>query len=442
MLKKLIFIFLILPSFLMAQHTIKGTFSPAEDYNFAVLYKVTPTSTLYVANTQMDEKGSFKFELDSTITKGMYRVVYALPQEEYNFDIIYNAKEDVSLIFNADTGVDFKSSVENTLVNSYTNSMSLISQSIGNFYKLESEDTSGLMSIFKTQKETQLEYEKAAKGTIASNFIKANRPYIPESYEDITTYIDNLKKHFFDDVDFNNEILQSSNFLIDRVLNYVFGMAADQEDEEIVYMHNINEVFTAMKDAKSEIKSTLLEVIWQQMVDTNFEGVANYISDTYLINLAESLNDDELVNGLELFKNVSIGNKAPEFNLFIDENGIRTQVSLYDVDVAKTYIVVFWSSTCSHCLQEIPQLQAHLKTLNNPDYKVITIGLEDEPYKWETEIKKYPEFMHVIGLGKWGNKIGISYNINSTPSYFILDSEKKITAKPYDIEALKKLIMK
>lgn len=431
-----------LPSLLMAQHTISGTFSPAEDYTFAVLYKVTPTSTMYVANTQMDEKGSFKFELDSTITQGMYRLVYALPQEEFNFDIIYNAKEDISLLFNAETGVDFKSSVENTLVNSYTNSMSLISQSIGNFYKQENQDASGLMAIFKTQKETQLEYEKASKGTIASNFIKANKPYIPESYEDITTYIGNLKKHFFDCVDFNNDVLQSSNFLIDRVLNYVFGMSANSEDEEAVYKQNIDEVFVAMKDAKPEIKSNLLEVIWQQMVDANFEGVANYISDTYLIALAESLNDYELVRGLEQFKNVSIGSKAPEFDVFIDEDGIRIPVSLYDLDVAKTYIVVFWSSTCSHCLQEIPQLQAHLKALNNPDYKVIAIGLEDDAYKWENEIKKYPEFMHVLGLGKWENKIGKSYNVNATPSYFILNSEKKITAKPYDISALKKLINK
>lgn len=440
--KKLIFIFLLLPSFLIAQHTIKGTFSPAEDYPFAVLYKITPTSTMYVANTQMDEKGNFNLELDSTVTEGMYRLVYALPQEEFNFDIIYNAKEDVSLTFNAETGVDFKSSVENTLMSSYTNSMSLISQSIGNFYNQQSQDSTALMSIFKTQRETQLEFEKAAEGTIASNFIKANKPYIPESYEDIATYIDNLKKHFFKKVDFNNEVLQSSNFLIDRVLNYVFGMTTDKEDEEAVYKQNIDQVFEVMKDAKPEIKSTLLEIVWQQMVDTNFDGVANYISDTYLLQLAESLGDSELVNGLNQFKNTSIGNKAPEFDVYIDEDGIRTPISLYDVDVAKTYIVVFWSSTCSHCLKEIPQLQAYLKTLNNPDYKVIAIGLEDEPYRWENEIKKYPEFMHVLGLGKWENKIGKSYNVSATPTYFVLNSEKKITAKPYDIEALKKLIKK
>jgi len=426
----------------MAQHSIKGTFSPAEDYPFAVLYKVTPTSTQYVANTQIDEKGNFQFDLDSTVTQGMYRLVYALPQEEFNFDIIYSAKEDVLLTFNAETGIEYKSSIENTLVNSYTKSMSVISQSIGGFYNSQSQDSSALVSIFNIQKETQLEYEKAAEGTIAGNFIVANRPYIPESYEDISTYIDNIKKQFFNDVNFNNEILQSSNFLIERVLNYVFGMSTNEEDEITDYIRNIDEVYIALKGANPEINSKLLEVVWQQMVDTNFDEVANYISDTYLIELAKSLNDDELVNGLQLFKNVSIGSKAPEFDVTIDENGIRIPISLYDIDLAKTYILVFWSSGCSHCLMEIPQLQSHLQTLSNPNYKVIAIGLEDDAYKWEAEIKKYPEFMHVLGLGKWEDEIGRSYNVNATPSYFILNSEKKITAKPYDIEALKKLINK
>jgi thiol-disulfide isomerase/thioredoxin len=367
----------------------------------------------------------------------MYRLVYALPQEEFNFDIIYNAKEDVSLTFNAETGVDFKASVENTLMSSYTNSMSLVSQSIGNFYNQQSQDSSALMSIFKTQKETQLEYEKAAEGTIVSDFIKANKPYVPHAYEDISTYITNLKKHFFDYVDFNNETLQSSNFLIDRVSNYVFGMSSNKEDEIEIYKRNIDEVFAAMEKAKPETKSMLLEVIWQQMVDTNLDNVANYISDRYLIKLAESLNDTELINGLEQFKSLSVGNKAPEFDVFIEENGERTPISMYDLDIAKMYIVVFWSSSCSHCLEEIPQLQEYLKSLNNQDYKVIAIGLEDDAYQWEKEIAKYPEFMHVLGLGKWENKIGRSYNVNATPTYFILDSGKKILAKPYDITALK-----
>ncbi len=438
MFKKIAFVLALIPLSLIAQNTIKGTFTPAEDFKYAILYKVTPTATNYVANTEIDKDGNFEFLMDSTSTQGMYKLVYALPQEEFNFDIIYNGKEDIALTFNTETGVQYKSSLENTLVSSYTNSMSLISQSIGNFFRQQSTDSLALASIFKTQLETQNEYEKAAEGTIALNFIKANKPYIPETFEDLSTYIENLKLHFFDHVDFNNETLQSSNFLIERILNYVFGMTAKEGDDELGnYKKNIDEVVASMKDANLDVKARLLEILWQQLVDANMEGIANHIADSYLLEMARSLNDNELVTGLELFKRLSLGNKAPEFNVDIEKNGKKESVSLYDLDDASQYIIVFWSSTCGHCLEEIPQLQAYLKD-KGKEIKVIAIGLEDEETLWKTESAKYPEFTHVLGLGKWNNPIGASYNVTATPSYYVLDAEKKIIAKPYDFAAFKK----
>ena len=122
----LFLIALLSTSVLLAQHTLKGKFSPAKDYNFALLYKVNPSISDYVANADIQEDGSFEFKLDSTKTKGMYRLVYAVPQEDYNFDVIYNGKEDIELTFNSETGVEFKKSTENKLLSSYTNSMSMV----------------------------------------------------------------------------------------------------------------------------------------------------------------------------------------------------------------------------------------------------------------------------------------------------------------------------
>ena len=53
------------------------------------------------------------------------------------------------------------------------------------------------------------------------------------------------------------------------------------------------------------------------------------------------------------------------------------------------------------------------------------------------EIKNYPDFIHVIGLGKWDNPTVKTFGIAATPSYFLLDASKVIIAKPYDYEELK-----
>ena len=155
---KYILIFAFLPTTFWAQHTIKGTFTPAEDYKIAILYKVTPTVSEYVANAELNDDGSFEIALDSTVTKGMYRLVYAMPQEDYNFDIIYNAQEDIELRFNSETGVEFLSSIENTLLTSYTNSMSMVTHSIGKFFSEQSTDTLALAKIFETQRDGQRPY--------------------------------------------------------------------------------------------------------------------------------------------------------------------------------------------------------------------------------------------------------------------------------------------
>ena len=97
MLFRIITLLILLPNILLAQHTIKGVFTPAKDYKVALLYKVTPTISEYIAKSEIQKDGSFQFQLDDSSGKGIYRIVYAVPQEDFNFDIIYNGKEDLIL---------------------------------------------------------------------------------------------------------------------------------------------------------------------------------------------------------------------------------------------------------------------------------------------------------------------------------------------------------
>ena len=196
MIKKLLFLFVLLPYVSMAQNTIKGTFSPAEEFKFAFLYKVTPTTSLFVNNADVDEDGSFTITLDSTATKGMYRIVYAQPQDEYNFDFIYN-HEDIELTYSLDKGLDFITSKENKLLASYKNSIDLVSKNINAFYRNPDQKEKTFKAIFKALEDTQNEFENASKGTLASHFIKAGRPYIPTQYEDVQTFSKNLKDTYF-----------------------------------------------------------------------------------------------------------------------------------------------------------------------------------------------------------------------------------------------------
>ena len=169
---------------------------------------------------------------------------------------------------------------------------------------------------------------------------------------------------------------------------------------------------------------------------------ANYLATSHLIPLAEELNDSYLVIKLTQFKNLSIGNVAPDILWETEKNGIKKQHHLSELAISENYILIFWSSACSHCLEQLPKLKTLVQSLNGTEYKVIAIGLEDNATKWENEILKYPEFTHILKLGKWENEVVKTYSLTSTPTYFVLDKDKRFIEKPESIEDLEAFLKK
>lgn len=435
--KKLLFLFALLPTALISQQSVQGTFSPAENFTYAFLYKANPTTLNYLNRGKIADDGSFKIELDSTVSAGMYKIVYGLPQEENNFDFIYNGQEDVVLSFSLDEGLEFKESSENKLWASYTNSMELINMTISNFYTQESTDKTAFKDIFKTLKDTQEAFEEASKGTLAATFIKANRPYIPTEYEDVTTYSNHLKSTFLKNIDFGNPLLQSSDFLTDRVMAYVFGMSANNRNED--YKQHIDDIVATIGEENALIKTSLLETIWRKMIEMENTEVSNYISNAYLMKLANKTGDKTLYQEIITYKNSTVGTKAQDFPITYENDGKPVNTRLHELSGVNHYLLIFWSSTCSHCLSELPMVKTYLEAIPK-DLKVIAFGIEDQKENWQKTITQFPNFIHVLGLEHWNNPIVKAYGIQSTPSYFILDKDKNIVAKPKDLEALKSTV--
>lgn len=425
--KKIIVILVLLPVLGLSQ-SVKGNFSPAEEFTYAFLYQATPEGANYVNRGKLDSIGNFEIPLDSTISPGIYKIVYATPPEENNFDFIYDGKESIAFNFSNEQGVEFTDSDENKLWDSYLKSIDMVNQTISNYYSKDQIDKEGYSSIFKVLKDTQLAYEESAKDKLVLAFITANRPYIPEQYEDISTYSKSLKTHYLNQIDFSNYLLQSSSFLVDRVSAYVFNMVQNPTDE--TYKQHVDDISTAISNDDLIIKTSLLEVIWQRFVTIENHDLANYITKTYLLDLANTTNNKVLAQTITSYKNTSLGTKAPNFDILL-ENSIT---NLHQLKDAENYLVIFWSSGCSHCLKELPKVKELIAT--KPNLKVIAYGLEDDNISWSEYIKNYPDFTHVIGLGKWDNQIVQTYGIAATPMYFLLDASKMIVAKPYDYEEL------
>ena len=414
-----------------AQHTISGTFTPAEHYQWLLAYKLEPGTQNYVADTRITN-GQFSLKLPENSTSGTYRLVYAVPQEEFYFDVIYNGKEDISLHFSETSGLLFKSSAENKLFAAYFRDLQKLEEKIIKFYASGSTNTEEFRGLVLQLKNTQQTYEKSSHGLMVNQFILANKPYIPKGYETAETYVKNKKESYFNTLDLENENLQASGFLTDKISNYVFTalpmVLTDEPATELAIQENIEILNTKLEGVTASFKLKLYKLLWSQASAAGLHVTSDYIYTTHLKNLAMVMGDMQLIQNIEVHNKLRLGAIAPDI-FWKDGENLKYLSSLNGYD---KYVVVFWSSTCSHCLNELPELHEGIQNITS--VLVVAVGLEDGDLNWKKESAKLPNFEHAISLGKWESEYANLYAIQKTPTYFILDSKKRILAKPEDYQ--------
>lgn len=424
--------------FSKAQHSVSGNLSPAEDYQWLIAYKLNPDHQNYIADTTI-ENGTFSLNIPSQAQTGMYRLVYAVPQEEFYFDFIYNGKEDIVLSFDSQKGLSFTSSIENLLYVRYFKEIYGLEQQISQFYSEQKKDPKLFMNLNKKLATVQKSFESQSQGLLSGHFISANRPYIPSEYEDIETYVQHKREHYFDAINFNDNLLLGSDFLTDKVVNYVFTALLQQEnspkEKEPAMIGNVKELARLLENISATNKVQLFNSLWTQASDDNLNMVANYIYHNQLKSLATQTNNTEILKNIEIQNRLRLGAIAPEITW--KEGDVTKKLS--NLTGAKNYVIVFWSSTCSHCLQQLPEFHTELKGIS--DTKVLAIGLEEDDITWKEESSKLPDFVHGIALGKWESPYVDLYDVHQTPTYYILDHEKHIIARPSDYEGVLKFLM-
>lgn len=410
-----------------AQHNISGTMSPPDEYKWIIVYRLKPGSQNYIVDGQVSE-GKFSVTIPADAQPGVYRLVYAVPQEEFNFDVIYSGEEDIELQFNTETGAQFTASKENILYNSYVQEIQAMEQEISTFFYPEVAKETIWNDGFTKMKTIQQNYEQKTEGMLAQTFITANTPYIPKKREDIIDFIANKKAQYLAPIDYSDATLQSSTFLTDKTLGYIFtaisvdAVTAAQQEQEVVA--NISTVAKKLDTIAPAYKTLLFQEVWEYATLNSLQTIADEVYTSYIKPWATESGQQDVISQIELHNRLRLGAMAPEITW--EENNTQHQLSTQTGNT--NYVLVFWSSTCGHCLNELPKLQTALNS--KTDVKVIAVGLEDDTYSWDIEKKQLSNFTHVLSLGKWDSDYANVYDIHSTPTYYVLDTDKKIVSKP------------
>lgn len=431
------FIAIVAFQFLSAQHKVTGVFtdkiSSIED---VALYKIIKGETNYIKYANVVNK-EFTFSMDS-LPAGNYRALYQNIKTGY-VDFIYN-KEDVKFTVNSKKGqpsVSFLESRENQLLLAYNYNISQLQYKLDSvqlaYFSKPTTNISKYKEIKSKVDGAQQYYENLAANDYCLPIIKATKRYnAPLPFTLPNEYLKSIINHFFDYIDFQDETLQNSMFIKSRLNDYVFYLhqTDDVVQQNEMYINAIKEILSKITD--ENFKEDVLSYFIPDFINRENSKVLSALINLYK-ELPIEVQNKKLLEETTNQARTLIGMIAPNIKISESEN-------LYSLNSADKYLVVFWSSSCSHCTIELPKVK---EIVSSKNITVIAVGLENEDTQqaWDVLTERdYKNWKNVIALGKWNSSLAIDYNVNATPSYFVLNNKKRIVAKPDSFEELKEMM--
>ena len=188
------------------------------------------------------------------------------------------------------------------------------------------------------------------------------------------------------------------------------------------------------KAKTTSFKADVINYLISQFSEIKNATLVDHLFANYFNKLPKENQNIRFKNKILRQLRIAIGRVAPEIIWYENDKELR----LSSIKDGLNYLLIFYSTGCSHCLREVPEIYKYLKGKTNT--KVIAFAMETSDDVWSNYHLKMPGWHHVLGLGKWENPTAKTYQINSTPSYFVLGMDKQIIAIPRTIDDLKFII--
>ena len=429
------------------QHVIDGTISGLENESL-FLMQLMGENRKIIDTAQTDITGAFSFIISKDCEPGMYLIIKGKGQA---VELIYN-NEDIQFTtsgFSPDDGIQIISSVENLIYYDYLNikgmnmyKLDILNALIANYPPNDEFYQNALKQYGLLQHELNEHVDELIDNnplTLASRYLKTDRPTFVNPLLSNNEQNLFLKQHYFDEVDFNDTMLIRSTFLTSKIVGYLSlfqNNANSQEELEDNMLMGVDSVLSHAQ-INQEVYEFIVEFLIRGFESIGFEKGLEHIAvastlDQFCENTERRL---KLENKLDLIKKLAIGQPAPDFTT-IDIND--NEITLSKIEAKKT-LLVFWASWCPHCDEIMPVIHSYYDGSNNLEVISISIDESKDDLMKSIEEGGY-NWTYIAELQGWNGPIIEEYGIVATPSIFVLDENKKIIGKPIGKDELTKLL--
>ena len=418
-------------------------------------------SKVFADSCILNEKSEGVFKSKDKLTPGIYFLVS--PKMSILFDFLVDDLQQFKIT--ADT-TDLKNvlitgSKENEMFKNYSqvinNLFVELNQIEQNFKTANTEKDSAIFKEAYLVKDKEIKQKRRAyiaenPGSMMSFLL--NTMEVPEapSIPIVNGKADSLypyryvKDHYWDNIVFNDNRLLRTPFFENKLDDY-FKNYISREPDSII--SEVQYILTVAKTGK-EIYPFLLFKFTNKYISPEFMGqdkvflhiYQNFFAKGDTTLLSEASKKSLRERAYSLMAN-QLGLPAP---ILVLNDLNEKRFALHNMKATYTFIA-FWDPTCSHCKVEIPKLDSIYKaSWIKHDIKVIAVNTNaKEMTLWKEFIKdnKLDQWINAYQTDEDLNKeitegkpttIRQLYDVFKTPTFYLLDKDKKIVAKNLSIE--------
>lgn len=399
------------------------------------------TKTLDSANVKA---GKFRFKSRKAIPTGLYRIFL---NPEKSFDVILDGQPVVisskmkdfiefAYVWQGEESRAFYQYLK--AVTPLESDMMFLQQTTTDQVKLAVDQK----SLMDEKKAVTLAIANAYPNTFTSRLIKSYLLPDPADYpaserKKFPTTMDFLRVHFFDNLNFADTALMNSETFYYAVNYFLGSVVAAKDNENFIWACDV--ILQKSMASKKMYDFQLKELI------TTFEKnetIYAYLNEKYVLANEHCTdgNDEEkelLEKKIKLLKYIAIGAEAPPLKL---NDMYHVSHDLRD-EKGDITVIFFWASWCSHCEQAMPVVVKMYQELKDSGLSVYAVNIDSLASGWEyASMQVKIPFTNVNAYQGETLKAMGYYNVWGTPKFFVLDKNKKIIARPGNVEELNKQI--
>lgn len=374
-------------------------------------------------SANVDQEGHFSFKVDVPVAgrytlrfgRGIYDVILTAKEKTVTVDITLDQlmPKDV-VVENSPENDAYKACIAATASND--------SRLRAHFMNCSNEDScEAVLHKLLTDYAAELtQIMNKYPGTYAAEVLCRMR--MPAIARNIKSTSSEFRKMYFDNVPFSDSTIFNTLIFQTMVMQYMEYLSGTSISGESQFIKS----FTERIKSNPVVLHKSAIMLFEELMKNKREKMMQMFIDWYNTgDNKKAINHPVLDMRLNNISKVMPG--QPYTEILSPDTGGAIRSLREVIDKSKCTLLLFWSSECSHCREELPFIKEYYGKYHSKGFNIYAVSLEPNPEKWKQYIvEKGLTWTNVITNQQANPNPAIDYVATSTPTLILIDGKGRI----------------